>query len=217
MDRGAWQAIVHGVTESQTRVQGLSMHSWDKSVTLWGFWKVLVTLLEICPWFSSQSPSLCLLLTADLVAVRPSCREHVCSWTGMSKHQGVLQKGPRLLWISPTLPLVNLSPHHHRASLVAQLVKNLPVTQETRVWSMGWEDPLEKGMAATPVLLPGESFRQRTYRATVHGITSVGHDLVIKPPSSPLCSQTGLYHIQNSAEWHILGFLCVVVCVVILF
>ena len=49
MDRGAWQATVHGVTESQTRVQGLSMHSWDKSVTLWGFWKVLVMLLEICP------------------------------------------------------------------------------------------------------------------------------------------------------------------------
>ena len=49
MDRGAWQATVHGVTESQTQLQGLSMHSLDKSVTLWGFWKVLVTGLEICP------------------------------------------------------------------------------------------------------------------------------------------------------------------------
>ena len=34
-----------------------------------------------------------------------------------------------------------------RASLVAQLVKNLPVVQETRVLSLGWEDPLEKEMA----------------------------------------------------------------------
>ena len=34
-----------------------------------------------------------------------------------------------------------------RASLVAQMVKNLPVMQETRVWSLGREDPLEKGMA----------------------------------------------------------------------
>ena len=33
------------------------------------------------------------------------------------------------------------------ASLVAQLVKNLPSVQETRVWSLGWEDSLQKGMA----------------------------------------------------------------------
>ena len=33
------------------------------------------------------------------------------------------------------------------ASLLAQLVKNPPAMQETRVWSLGWEDPLEKGMA----------------------------------------------------------------------
>ena len=31
------------------------------------------------------------------------------------------------------------------ASLVAQLVKNLPVMQETPVQFLGWEDPLEKG------------------------------------------------------------------------
>ena len=33
------------------------------------------------------------------------------------------------------------------AQLVAQLVKNLPVSQEVRVWSLGWEVPLEKWMA----------------------------------------------------------------------
>ena len=33
------------------------------------------------------------------------------------------------------------------ASLVAQLVKNPPVMWETWVQSLGWEDPLEKGMA----------------------------------------------------------------------
>ena len=33
------------------------------------------------------------------------------------------------------------------ASLVAQLVKNLPAMQETRVRSLGWEDSLEKEMA----------------------------------------------------------------------
>ena len=33
------------------------------------------------------------------------------------------------------------------ASLVAQLVKNLPAMYETWVRSLGWEDPLEKGLA----------------------------------------------------------------------
>ena len=35
----------------------------------------------------------------------------------------------------------------NRASLVAQMVKNPPVMQETWVQSLGWEDPLEEGMA----------------------------------------------------------------------
>ena len=33
------------------------------------------------------------------------------------------------------------------SSLVAQMVKRLPAMQETRVRSLGWEDPLEKEMA----------------------------------------------------------------------
>ena len=33
------------------------------------------------------------------------------------------------------------------ASLVAQLVRNLPAMWETKVRSLGWEDPLEKGKA----------------------------------------------------------------------
>ena len=33
------------------------------------------------------------------------------------------------------------------ASLVAQLIKNLPAMWETWVRSLGWEDPLEKGKA----------------------------------------------------------------------
>ena len=33
------------------------------------------------------------------------------------------------------------------ASLVAQTLKNLSAMQEAQVWSLGWEDPLEKGKA----------------------------------------------------------------------
>ena len=42
------------------------------------------------------------------------------------------------------------------ASLVAQLVKNLPSIWETWVWSLGWEDPLEKGKATHSSILAGE-------------------------------------------------------------
>ena len=42
------------------------------------------------------------------------------------------------------------------ASLVPQLVKNLPAIQETWGRSLGWEDPLEKGMATTVVFRPEE-------------------------------------------------------------
>ena len=36
---------------------------------------------------------------------------------------------------------------------VAQTVKNLPVTQETWVPSLAWEDPLEKGIATHSSIL----------------------------------------------------------------
>ena len=39
------------------------------------------------------------------------------------------------------------------ASLVAQLVKNLPAMWETWVQSLGWEDPLEEGMAMRSSIL----------------------------------------------------------------
>ena len=43
------------------------------------------------------------------------------------------------------------------ASLVAQLVKNPTAVQETWVRSLGWEDPLKKGIVLpTPVFWPGE-------------------------------------------------------------
>ena len=39
------------------------------------------------------------------------------------------------------------------ASLMAQLVKNLPAMQENWVQSLGWEDPLEKGKATHSSIL----------------------------------------------------------------
>ena len=52
-----------------------------------------------------------------------------------------------------------------RASLVAQLVKNLPAMQETPVRFLGWEEPLEKGSATHSSILglPWWLRQQRIY------------------------------------------------------
>ena len=42
------------------------------------------------------------------------------------------------------------------------MVKNLPALRETWVQPLGQKDPLEKGMAPTPVFLPGEFQGQRS-------------------------------------------------------
>ena len=59
-----------------------------------------------------------------------------------------------------------------RASLVAQMVKNLPAMRETWVRSLGWEDPLEKGMATHSSTSAWRIPMDRgAWRATVHGVT----------------------------------------------
>ena len=71
----------------------------------------------------------------------------------------------------------NLHPLTQRLGFpIAQLVKNMPAMQENPVQFLGWEDPLEKGMQSTPVLLPGKSHGQRgSWQATIHGVARVGH------------------------------------------
>ena len=57
-----------------------------------------------------------------------------------------------------------------RASLVPQSVKNLPTVRETRVQSLGWEDPLEEGMVTHSSTLVWRIPMDRgAWRATVHG------------------------------------------------
>ena len=57
------------------------------------------------------------------------------------------------------------------SSLVAQVVKNLPATQETWVRSLAWEDPLEEGMAIYFSILAWRIPTDRgAWWATVHGV-----------------------------------------------
>ena len=78
------------------------------------------------------------------------------------------------------------------ASLVAQLVKNLPAVQETQARSLGWEDPLEKQMATDSSILAWKiSWREEPGGLQSMGSQRVGHDCV-----------TNTYFLQIPAqEW----------------
>ena len=61
--------------------------------------------------------------------------------------------------------------------LVAQTVKNLPVMQVTMVWSLGWEVPLEKGMATHSSILAWRiPWTEKPGRPQSMGSQRVGHD-----------------------------------------
>ena len=85
------------------------------------------------------------------------------------------------------------------ASLVAQMVKNLPATLETRVPSMGQKGSLEKEMATTAVFLPSKFHGWRSLAGcSSWGHKRVGNDLVTKqqqtiPVSSISVSQFELF------------------------
>ena len=101
---------------------------------------------------------------------------------------------------------------NQRASLIAQLVKNLPAVQETWVRFLGWEDPLEKEMATHSSILAWRililawriqySCLENSRRLQSMGVTRVGHDLVTKPP--PPDNQKGAESGLTSHRWHAL-------------
>ena len=60
---------------------------------------------------------------------------------------------------------------------MTQIVKNLPAVQETRVRSLGWEDPLEKGMATHSSILAWEIlWTEEPGGLQSMGSRRVGHD-----------------------------------------
>ena len=64
------------------------------------------------------------------------------------------------------------------ASLVAQLVKNLPAMWETWVQSLGWEDPLEKGQATHSTILAWRvPWTEEPGGLQSKGLQRVGHRL----------------------------------------
>ena len=69
------------------------------------------------------------------------------------------------------------SSHMLAASLVAQMVKQLPATWETWVWSLGWKEPLEKEMATHSSTLAWKiPWTEEPGRLQSMGSQRMGHD-----------------------------------------
>ena len=67
------------------------------------------------------------------------------------------------------------------ASLVAQPVKNPPAMQEIWVWSLGWEGPLEKGMATHSSILAWRiPWTEEPGGLQFRGLQKVGYERAIK-------------------------------------
>ena len=68
-------------------------------------------------------------------------------------------------------------------------VKPLPAMQETQVRFLGWEDSLEKEMVTASSYSCLENPMDRgAWKAIVHGVTRVRHDLATKPPTTTVIS-----------------------------
>ena len=161
MDREDWHAAVHGVAKSRTRLSDWTEPNWTvvRGGTLHHF------LWNRINWdLPSRDPN-------HACAMRLCVCVCVCVQNRCDSSSRLFTVSPFALWHYPHLAILshffacflvtslkNLSfllTHFilEWASLVAQLVKNLPARQKTWVQSLGWEDPLEKEMTTHSSIL----------------------------------------------------------------
>ena len=77
-------------------------------------------------------------------------------WWPSGKEPACPSKRCKRLRFNPWVRKIPWRRYYIKSMLVAQMVKNLPATQETQVWSLVWEDPLEKEMAISSSILAWE-------------------------------------------------------------
>ena len=80
--------------------------------------------------------------------------KHTCEVFQMFTVESALSGSAGCMSMSYQLSnIISITLYTHRDFLVAQTVRNLPAVQETQVQSLGWEDPLEKGMTTHSSIL----------------------------------------------------------------
>ena len=181
MDRGAWWAAVHGVAKSWTRLSDFTFTFHFPALE-----KAMTTHSSVLAWREPRGlPSMGLHRVrhdlSDLAAAAAGlyltnrertyfCRSKIMLYTRFSKST-ITSKTLTFFPLIKDLFFIFIylkicfkrkannirKGYFYWASLLAQMIKNLPAKYETWVPSLGWEDPLEEAGQFTPVFLPGES------------------------------------------------------------
>ena len=143
-------------------------------------WLLVQCSFYCCHCLVSKS---CLTL---LRSHRPYHARFLCAWDFLDKNTRVSYH----FFLQQTFLTPGIEPESLllEASLITQLVENLPAMQETWVWSLCWEDSLEKGKATHSRVLPWRI----PWTMQSMGSQRVGHDWAIF---------TSL-HFTSLLHWH---------------
>ena len=134
MDKGTWQGKVHGVSKGLNTAGWLNNNCFFYQTPLNTLRGEVLCMPEV--WVSLQGQVKLYHISED-----PPCERSLSTGT-----------------VGDFLEINPLSANTlAEASLVAQLVKNLPAMQVIWVLSLGWEDPLEKGKATHSIILTWRS------------------------------------------------------------
>ena len=139
----------------------LNMHGFTSRFSILFHWSMNLFFLLVNPtvlnslafWYSLKSESVMsnTFLKLNLIGVL----YENCRWLKICYTFCQFARADNLIFSWAALSLFNkllisLCP---KVSLVAQLVKDLPALRETWVWSLCWQDPLEKGKATHSSIL----------------------------------------------------------------
>ena len=157
MDRGAWWAAIHEVARSRTRLSIFTLFFHFPALE-----KEMATHSSVLAW---KIPG-----TGEPGGL-PSMGSHRVGhdWSNLAAAACLTCK---VLREDPYLNRRLIRDNHFFFCLVAQMVKNLPAMHKTRLWSLGQEYPLEKGMVTQLQYSCLENpMDRRSWWGTVHGVT----------------------------------------------
>ena len=137
----ALHQIIH---PSTSRTYSLNVESLRSSREWW-----LIKELKVCIWFNSMPSCISPLIIWFNDWISLEGWSPVTDYSSSAGEESTCNAGDTGL-----IPWLGRSPaeglgyplQYSRASLGAQVVKNLPGRWETWVWSLGWKDPLKEGM-----------------------------------------------------------------------